>query len=116
MNDSLIDSIQQVLRSDELDGWLFYSFRGSDPIAENILGLDSAQITTRRWAYFVPARGEPQKVVHRIEPYVLDALPGAVRVYLPWQQLHEHLGASLSGHKRVAMQYSPMTRSPTFRE
>ena len=112
MNDSLIDSIQQALRSEELDGWLFYSFRGSDPIAENILGLDSSQITTRRWAYFVPADGEPQKVVHRIEPHVLAALPGAVRAYLPWQQFHEHLSASLSGNKRVAMQYSPMNSIP----
>jgi hypothetical protein len=28
-----VDSIQAAIRAEGLDGWLFYSFRGSDPIA-----------------------------------------------------------------------------------
>ena len=95
-----------------MDGWLFYCFRGSDPIAENILKLDRSQITTRRWAYFVPAAGDPQKIVHIIEPHVLDTLPGVERTYLAWQQLHEHLKESVSGAPRVAMQYSPLNAIP----
>ena len=112
MNESLIDSIQQALAEEGVDGWLFYSFRGSDPIALNILNLDTTQITTRRWAYFVPTRGTPQKIVHAIEPSALDSLPGDKRIYLPWQQLHEHLKDSMSGAGRVAMQYSPMNAIP----
>ncbi len=112
MNEALIDSLQQALGEEDVDGWLFYSFRGSDPIAENILNLDRSQITTRRWAYFVPAQGDPQKIVHAIEPNALDSLPGRKRIYLPWQQLHGHLRDSMSGARRVAMQYSPMNAIP----
>jgi len=65
-NEAHIESLQRALQKDKLDGWLFYSFRGSDPIAENILRLDHAKFTTRRWFYFVPAKGTPQKIVHAI--------------------------------------------------
>src|SRR5258708_5465006 len=104
--------MQKALQQDKLDGWLFYSFRGSDPIAENILRLDHAKFTTRRWFYFIPAHGTPQKIVHAIEAGTLDALPGDKHVYVPWQQLHEHLREALRGSKRVAMQYSPMNTIP----
>src|SRR5215475_2320868 len=91
MSEAHIEALQRALQQDKLDGWLFYSFRGSDPIAENILRLDHAKFTTRRWFYFVPAQGTPQKFVHAIETGTLDSLPGTKRVYLPWQQLHEVL-------------------------
>jgi Xaa-Pro aminopeptidase len=112
MNEAHIESLQKALQQDKLDGWLFYSFRGSDPIAENILRLDHAKFTTRRWFYFVPAKGNPQKIVHAIEPGTLDSLPGNKRVYLPWQQLHQQLRETLSGAKKVAMQYSPLNAIP----
>ena len=35
-----ISEIQQALRAAEIDGWLFYDFRGSDPLAYRILQLD----------------------------------------------------------------------------
>src|SRR5438132_1471378 len=107
MNEAHIESLQNALQQDKIDGWLFYGFRGSDPIAENILRLDHAKFTTRRWFYFVPAKGTPQKIVHAIEEGTLDNLPGNKRVYLPWQQLHQHLREALSGAKKVAMHYSP---------
>jgi len=112
MNDSLVDSIQSALRSEQLDGWLFYSFRGSDAIAESILRLDQARLATRRWFYFVPATGAPQKIVHAIEPEMLDTLPGEKRIYLPWQQIHQRLRDALAGSRRVAMQYSPLNSIP----
>ena len=112
MNESLIQSIQAALRQEKLDGWLFYSFRGSDPIAENILRLDSAAFATRRWFYFVPAEGEPQRILHAIETHTLDSLPGPKHVYLPWQQLHQHLRDILAHSRTIAMQYSPMNAIP----
>ncbi len=112
MNEAHVELLQKALQEDKLDGWLFYSFRGSDPIAENILRLDHAKFTTRRWFYFVPAKGTPQKIVHAIETGTLDSLPGDKHVYLPWQQLHEFLRERLSGLKKVAMQYSPLNAIP----
>lgn len=112
MKEKLIESMQDALRNESVDGWLFFSFRGSDPIAENVLELDPSQIATRRWAYYVPAEGEPERIVHAIEPRVLDALPGRKRIYLAWQSLHEQLRSAMAGARRVAMQYSPMNAIP----
>src|SRR5512138_2048214 len=106
-----ISTIQAALADCGLDGWLFYSFRGSDPIGVNVLGLHEGH-ATRRWFYYVPASGEPTKIVHSIEREALDALPGRKLVYLPWEQLHEHLRGTLGGARRVAMQYSPMNAIP----
>ncbi len=106
-----ITRIQSALTERGLDGWLFYSFRGSDPIAANILGLHEGH-ATRRWFYYVPAAGEPTRIVHSIEREALDELPGEKRVYLPWSQLHEHVRSTLDGARRVAMQYSPMNAIP----
>ena len=61
-----LSEIQNDLRAAKLDGWLFYDFRGRDQIAHRILGLPDA-MRTRRWFYFVPAKGTPKKLVHKIE-------------------------------------------------
>jgi len=114
-----VSDIQKALRAAGLAGWLFYDFRRSDPLAYRILLLDQNKFASRRWFYFIPAEGEPTKVVHRIEPEKLDALPGRRLVYLRWQQLHSHLRDALStaggpsgAPHRVAMQYSPMGDIP----
>jgi Xaa-Pro aminopeptidase len=106
-----LSAVQKALVEQQLDGWLFYDFRGSDPLAANILGIDEA-FRSRRWFYFVPSRGEPTRIVHAIETGSLDAVPGKKLIYLPWQQLHQHLKETLGGTKRVAMQYSPMNNIP----
>src|ERR1700722_15547370 len=112
MDQTHIDALQHALRQEKLDGWLFYSFRGSDPIAENVLQLDSAKFATRRWLYYVPAEGEPSRIVHAIEAGMLDTLPGKKHIYLAWRQMHEHMKSVLAQSHRVAMQYSPMNAIP----
>ena len=62
-----LDAIQAAIREAGFDGWLFYDHHHRDPIAGRILGLDEKAHITRRWFYFVPAEGEPRKLVHRIE-------------------------------------------------
>lgn len=107
-----IEAIQQALHQAGIEGWLFYDFRQSDPLAYRILGLDETRLGTRRWFYFVPADGDPVKIVHAIEREQLDALPGKKLVYLPWQQLHEHLRQTLRPYRTIAMQYSPNNDIP----
>ena len=102
-----VSEIQQALRDAEIDGWLFYDFRGSDPLAYRILQLDPTLHVTRRWYYWIPAQGVPVKLLHRIEPHVLDALPGQTDCYVSWEQQRQLLGRLLAGGLRVAMQYSP---------
>ncbi len=107
-----VGSIQKMLQSENLDGWLFYYFKENDPIAFSILGRDPKGHFSRRWFYFVPASGEPVKLVHRIEMGVLDDLPGSKSVYLSWKELEGRLKDMLSGRSRVAMQYSPRNAVP----
>ncbi|MBI4641936.1 MAG: M24 family metallopeptidase [Candidatus Tectomicrobia bacterium] len=107
-----IERIQNAIRDAHVDGWLFYNFRGSDPIATRILKLSPQGIGTRRWYYFIPASGEPVKLVHRIESGALDRLPGQKLIYLSWQEQHSLLSRLLSGARRIAMQYSPHNAIP----
>ncbi|MBI3326197.1 MAG: M24 family metallopeptidase [Nitrospinae bacterium] len=107
-----IAEIQTALREAGVDGWLFADFRGSDPLAYRILRLSNAGMLSRRWYYFIPAAGEPRKLVHRIEPHSLDTLPGGILMYASWHELHAQLTALLAGGQRVAMQYSPHNAIP----
>ena len=106
-----IQGMQADLRAAKLDGWLFCDFRGRDPIAQNILNLPSA-MRTRRWYYFVPAKGEPKKLVHKIESESLAALPGDTVYYAAQEELHKNLKKILGRAKKVAMQYSPKNEIP----
>ena len=107
-----LSDIQEALRHEPVDGWLFYDFRGSDPLAYRILGLDATTISTRRWYYFIPTHGEPVGIVSSVEPRRLDVLPGQKKVFLSWQQLHAALAETLQGRRRIAMQYSPGNAIP----
>jgi Xaa-Pro dipeptidase len=100
-------AIQAALREASLDGWLFYDHHHRDPLAGRILGLRPEAHVTRRWYYFVPAAGDPRKLVHRIEPASLDSLPGTKNEYSSWQELESGVEAMLSGATRISMQYSP---------
>jgi Xaa-Pro aminopeptidase len=102
-----LEAIQSALRDANLDGWLFYDHHHRDPIGESILGLDPKAHITRRWYYFIPANGDPRKLMHRIEQGRLDSLPGSKGLYSSWQELRTGLKAMLSGFRRIAMQYSP---------
>src|SRR5713101_4893888 len=106
-----IQEMQGDLRAAELDGWLFYDFRGRDPIAQHILSLPDG-MRTRRWYYFVPAKGTPRKLVHKIEAESLASLPGETLYYAKQDELHKNLKKVLGRAKKVAMQYSPKNEIP----
>jgi Xaa-Pro dipeptidase len=107
-----VAEIQKALQTAKLDGWLFYDFRGSDPLAPRILKLGEHASGSRRWFYYIPKEGEPTKIVHSIERGKLDALPGKRLVYRGWEEQRTHLRETLSKQKRIAMQYSPMNDIP----
>ena len=116
-----VAEIQAALREANLDGWLFYDFRRSDPLAYRILRLPTQGVTTRRWFYYIPVVGEPVRVVHSIERYRLDALPGRKIIYASWEQLHAGVRDALASGglrnrrvllRKIAMQYSPMGDVP----
>jgi Xaa-Pro dipeptidase len=117
-----VAEIQKALQAAKLDGWLFYDFRGSDPLAARILKLGDHASGSRRWFCYIPANGEPTKIVHSIERGKLDALPGQRVIYRGWEEQHALVSAALKGpadkrppspvKKRIAMQYSPNNDIP----
>jgi Xaa-Pro dipeptidase len=106
-----ISEMQKDLRGAKLDGWLFYDFRGRDPIALRILDLPPG-MRTRRWFYFVPVKGTPKKLVHKIEAGALAAVPGDTLYYAGQKELRDNLKRVIGKAKKVAMQYSPKNAIP----
>jgi Xaa-Pro aminopeptidase len=102
-----LSAIQHALRERSIDAWLFYDHHHRDPIAYRVLGLPETLMVTRRWYYLIPAKGDPVKLVHKIEAGHLDSLPGAKKQYAGWQELFDSLKQILANHRDVAMQYSP---------
>jgi Xaa-Pro dipeptidase len=105
-------AIQSALQQLNVDGWLLYDFRGLNLLARRVVQLPPDKFLSRRWFYFVPARGEPRKLVHRIEPHALDHVPGPATPYLRWQQLEAGVGELVRGAKAIAMEYVPRNANP----
>jgi Xaa-Pro dipeptidase len=107
-----LDEIASALGDARLDGWLFYDFRLSDPLAYRILGLSDDGIATRRWFCFVPARGKPRAIVSAVEAHRLDAIAAEKIVYRSHTEMLAALRTVLGGAHRIAMDYSPRCAIP----
>jgi Xaa-Pro aminopeptidase len=107
-----LPAVQAAIRDLGLDAWLLYDFRGLNVLARRVLEMPTDAILSRRWFYLIPAQGEPRKLVHRIEPHALDAVPGTARQYLRWQELEVSVAGLLTGCKRLAMEYVPRNANP----
>lgn len=98
--------IQAALKAAEVDGWLLYDFRGTNPIAVGLVGLEG--FVTRRWFVFVPVSGPPIALTHNIEQGPWREWPADWKKpsYSSWKELEKSL-AEIVGGKNVAMEYSP---------
>ncbi|HEX7121010.1 MAG TPA: M24 family metallopeptidase [Gemmatimonadaceae bacterium] len=96
---------QAALAEAEVDGWLLYDFRGSNPVAQELLGVGGH--ITRRFFVWIPTEGVPVAITHAIEQGVWAGWPAAWRKerYSSWWSLESHLRRLVDG-KRVAMEYS----------
>ena len=109
---STIEQIQQKLKEYNLDGWLIYNFRGCNSFATKILEMSTGKLSSRRYFYYIPASGTPQKLVHNIEQYDLDHLPGDKTIYSQWKTLQNGIKTILTGVGTVCMEYSPNNDIP----
>jgi Xaa-Pro aminopeptidase len=107
-----LQEIQRSLQTAQLDGWLFYDFRGSNDLACKMLELSSDVFLTRRFFYWIPKEGNPVKILHGIEDHVLNHLPGEVLTYHTWQELESHIATVLKNSRKIAMEYSPRNAIP----
>jgi Xaa-Pro dipeptidase len=101
-----ITEVQRHLHQEGCDGWLLYEFQRMNPLARTFLALPDDLLTSRRFFYWIPQEGEPIKIVHAIEPFVLDHLPGRKCIYLKREELEQILAKVLKGMDKVAMEFS----------
>src|SRR5258708_12281491 len=109
-----LEQVQRALRNENLDGWLFYDFRKSNPIAYQVLSLPIDSFFSRRWFYFVPVHGAPVALVSAVEAHVLHALPGERLVFRTWQEIQSHLRTILRPGTPIATYYSPLKPLPSM--
>jgi Xaa-Pro dipeptidase len=96
----------RAIREAGLSGWLFYNQFHRDEISDLALGIPRSTHNSRPWAYLVPAEGVPTRIVHAIEPGILEGLPGRLVRCTARADLFAALGAALEANARVAAQYS----------
>ncbi len=106
LSPATLPAIQSALAEMGVDGWLLFDFRGVNPIAAAVIGLDG--LVTRRVFAFVPATGAPVAITHAIEQGPWWRWPDGWgrEVYSGWRTLEAVLARCVQG-KRVAMEYSP---------
>ena len=105
LSPSTLPHFQRALREAGVDGWLMYDFRGSNPIAAGILGVQGH--VTRRYFVWLPQTGVPVAITHAIEQGVWRDWPNEWKKerYSAWWTLEEHVAKLVAG-KTVAMEYS----------
>ncbi len=106
-----LEEVQATLQEWKIDGWLLYDFRRTNDLACKFLEIPKDQLITRRFFYWIPAKGEAAKIVHAIED-PLKSLPGKTLKFSSWQQMEKHLAETLKDCRVVAMEYSPRNAIP----
>ena len=106
-----VAKVQEALKAGGMDGWLFFDFRGLNPIASAMVGLGW---TTRRSFTLVPAEGEPVALIHAIEHSSWRHWPWAKQDYSGWREMESKLAELVEGRTRLAMEVSSRSSVPTL--
>jgi Xaa-Pro aminopeptidase len=102
------ERIKAALRDRNLDAWVLWDFRGSNPVFWEVLAT-RAPGTSRRAVLVIPADGEPELICSALdEPLIGDGVP--LVVYRGREEFEAALAARIRG--RVAMEYSPRNALP----
>jgi hypothetical protein len=102
-----IDGARAAIRGEGLDGWLFLSMQHRDEIAAAALDIPRGATSSRPWAFVIRADGPPVRIVHGIEPSLLDHLPGSLERYESRDAFRQALSRAMPGGARIAAQFSP---------
>lgn len=107
-----IIGIQNALKIYGIEAWLLTDWHLTNIPAIQLLKLDPARHTSRRWFYLIPQAGQPIRLVHSIEARILDHLPGKIVTYSSRETMIRSLREMLHEGSTIAMEYSPMGRLP----
>ena len=105
LSEATLPAVQAAIAESGVDGWLLYDFRGLNPIAKELIGIEG--MATRRVFAWVPRVGVPSGIAHAIEPGPWRHWPAGWprTVYSGWRALEAALATAVAG-RTVAMEYS----------
>ncbi len=105
LSEATLPAVQDAIAKAGVDGWLLYDFRGTNPIAAQLVGVEG--LATRRIFAYVPRSGTPVGIAHAIEPGPWRHWPTAWprTIYFGWRPLEVALANVVKG-KTVAMEYA----------
>jgi Xaa-Pro aminopeptidase len=114
--DERLARLQTQVTEANLDGWLIYDFRGSNPFAARLLGLAPGLHLTRRFFVWVPREGSPVVLHNAIEGGVWRRITAGSVVETIACAGHAAMTAALAERvrpgMRVAMEYSERCAVP----
>ncbi len=106
-----LPEVQSFLNASEMDGWLVFDFRGTNPFATRVLN-HGGSLLSRRWFVWIPARGQPIVLVHEIELGSFPKVGFEVRSYSSRESLESQVRELIGESRTIAMEYSPSGNNP----
>ncbi len=103
---------QQLLQQHQIDAWILYSFRLSNPFIVSLLDPPPDIHITRRWIFCIPANEPPIKIIHRIDASAFQWLPTDEIHYTTQLEWEETLQWLAQRYPRIVSEYSPQNRLP----
>ena len=107
---NVIKDAQQFLQQEQIQGWLIYDYRHSNPIFPQVISASGH--VTRPCFLYVPATGSPRLLTHHVDAGKFSSSGIDLLVYSSRQTMVENLRRALSGVPKVAMEYSPNNELP----
>lgn len=107
-----LPEVQAFLKSQNIDGWLIFDFRGTNPFMHKVFQPGKGGMLSRRWFLWVPAKGEPKVLVHDIEFGSFPKTEFELRKYNGRETLVGEVQKLLGKSKTIAMEYSPGGNNP----
>lgn len=91
MQQTFIEKIKLSLNEKSIlknvSGWIFTNFHNRDLLTNNLLNINSKEVSTRRWVYIVNKNENPIKILHKIEKESLSHLSGETFYYSSQKEL-----------------------------
>lgn len=107
-----LPEVQAFLKSQKIDGWLVFDFRGTNPFMHKVFQPGKGGMLSRRWFLWVPAKGDPKVMVHDIEFGSFPKTEFELRKYNGRETLVSGVQKLMGKAKTIAMEYSPGGNNP----
>jgi Xaa-Pro aminopeptidase len=109
-NRGVIKNAKVFMKNKEIDAWVLYDFKGSNPLFWRVIGKKLP--TSRRCFFFIPRTGQPEILANVLDKELFSESDWKVIVYSSREEMEKKLSGLLNNWKTVAMEYSPRANIP----